>query len=87
MSNSGSPLNPQNSAEGAIDSGVRPMTREQVIALMLSSRNVDEWNSNCDHVKDSFAVEVNGQKRHRYPDFWFDAIMKSGVYARTEAKW
>lgn len=46
------------------------MNEYQVVELMLSSTTEKEWANNCDKVKDHF----NG-----YPDFWFSAIIQSGV--------
>ena len=42
------------------------MTREDVIALMKSSKSVEEWNKNADAVK----AEFGG-----YPDYWYTEIM------------
>jgi len=55
------------------------MTRKEVVELMKSSKNVDEWNLNCDKVKEQF----QGQ----YPDFWYEAILVSGVYNKTVESW
>lgn len=56
-----------------------PMTQEEVVALMESSRSEAEWNANCDAVK----------RRHgnQYPVFWYPAIILAGVAGRTAAKW
>ena len=54
------------------------MTEAQVVALMQSSTSAQEWNDNCDKVKRSYG----GQ----YPEFWFSAIMLSGVAASVTAK-
>lgn len=50
------------------------MTQEQIINLMKSSRNSDEWNRNCDTVKKA----CKG-----YPDFWYKEIVLSGLMDRT----
>ena len=55
------------------------MTEQEVIDLMSSSRNEDEWNKNCDEVKSKF----NGD----YPSFWYYSIILSGVLNRTRAGW
>lgn len=47
------------------------MTEKEVVALMQSSKSESEWNANCDKVKSAFDGD--------YPDFWFKAIMLSGV--------
>lgn len=47
------------------------MTRDEVVALMKTSRSEAEWNSNCDKVKEAFG--------RQYPDFWWEAIQLSGV--------
>jgi len=56
-----------------------PMTTPlEVIKLMESSQNAEEWNANCDKVK-----KANGG----YPDFWYSSIVLSGVFDDTEARW
>lgn len=50
----------------------------EVIKLMESSQSEDEWNANCDKVK---------KANDRYPDFWYSAIVLSGVFGDTEARW
>jgi len=54
------------------------MSRKEVVALMKSSRSEPEWNANCDKVK----VACGG-----YPDFWFAAIVQSGLMGLTRATW
>lgn len=49
-----------------------------VIELMKSSKSEQEWNDNCDKVK----VANNG-----YPEFWFKAIILSGVASETQKNW
>jgi hypothetical protein len=53
------------------------MTEQEVVDLMASSRSDDEWNDNADKVKKA----CKG-----YPSFWFNAVIKSGVAARTIEK-
>ena len=53
------------------------MTQQQVVELMESSLSEVEWNANCDKVKKVF----NG-----YPNWWYSAIVLSGVASRTVAK-
>jgi hypothetical protein len=52
------------------------MTREEVIALMESSTSETEWNDNCDKVKSACGG---------YPDYWWEAIMQSGLSQRVTA--
>lgn len=47
------------------------MTEQQVVELMKSSANEEGWNANCDKVK---AAHNND-----YPEYWFSAIMQSGI--------
>lgn len=54
------------------------MNEQEVIDLMKGSANEEEWNSNCDAVKKAF---------RGYPDFWYSAIVLSGVARDTAAKW
>ena len=49
-------------------------TQEEVVALMKSSKSEQEWNDNCDKVKADF---------NDYPDFWYPAIVMSGVAQET----
>jgi hypothetical protein len=54
------------------------MTKAQVIDLMQSSQTVQDWNKNADTVKAAF----NGD----YPNWWYEAIIISGVADKTLAK-
>ena len=54
------------------------MTRDEVIALMESSNSAQEWRHNADEVKEA----CNG-----YPEFWWAAIIKSGLGDRVNARW
>ena len=53
------------------------MNKQQVIALMESSKSASEWDANCDKVKKA----CNG-----YPPFWFCEIIASGLANRVMAK-
>ena len=46
------------------------MTKEEVLCLMKSSKNKEEWNSNCDKVKSA----CNG-----YPGYWYQEVILSGL--------
>lgn len=50
------------------------MNESQVVNLMESSKTEDEWSANADKVK----KECDG-----YPDFWFSAIVLSGLMGRV----
>lgn len=50
------------------------MNREDVKNLMRSSKTENEWNKNCDKVKDVFSG---------YPDFWYHDIIMSGLANET----
>lgn len=54
------------------------MTEQEVVALMESSKSEMEWGANCDKVK----AACNG-----YPQFWYKAIVLSGVAKRIANKW
>ena len=54
------------------------MKQENVVKLMGSSKSESEWNSNCDKVK----AAIGG-----YPDFWFGAIIQSGLLNETRSKY
>lgn len=51
------------------------MEEKDVIELMESSQTEQEWNKNCDKVKEV----CNG-----YPDFWNAAIVVSGLAGRKQ---
>ncbi len=50
------------------------MSEKEVIELMESSRNISEWNRNCD--------EVKSRCGGKYPDFWREKVITSGLLAR-----
>jgi hypothetical protein len=54
------------------------MTEPEVVALMESSRSSAEWNANADTVK---------SRCRGYPDFWYSAIISSGLCGRVSARW
>lgn len=54
------------------------MTENEVVELMKSSKSAKEWDDNCDIVKE----RCNG-----YPDFWFRAIIRSGLAKETMAQY
>ena len=47
------------------------MTQDEVLALMRSSKNEQEWNANCDTIK---AAHDGG-----YPAYWFAEIIAKRV--------
>ena len=53
------------------------MDEDTVVALMESSTSAQEWDANCDKVKEACGG---------YPDFWWAAIKLSGLASRTLAK-
>mgnify|MGYP001474847768 CR=1 FL=1 len=52
------------------------MEKQEVKEIMQSSKSEQEWNENCDKIKE----QNNGQ----YPDFWFETIILSGVLTKTK---
>jgi len=54
------------------------MQESEVVELMKSSNSEQEWNDNCDKVK----AACDG-----YPDFWYSAIVMSGVLAGVKLCW
>lgn len=50
------------------------MPKDEVVTLMKGSTSVDDWNDRADRVK----AACGG-----YPDFWWAAIIQSGVADRT----
>jgi hypothetical protein len=60
--------------------GIEDLTSEKdVVTLMRLSRNEEEWNANCDKVK--------AANNNDYPQFWYNAIVRSGVVVETKEKW
>tara|TARA_B100001964_G_C13672514_1_gene353969 strand:- start:73 stop:270 length:198 start_codon:yes stop_codon:yes gene_type:complete len=53
------------------------MTQDQVVELMKGSKSEIEWNTNCNKVKKACGG---------YPDFWYTAIVLSGIAAETAKK-
>jgi len=54
------------------------MTKQKIIALMESSKSEEEWNANCELVKE----KCNG-----YPSFWYETIVLSKIAQKVAAKW
>lgn len=55
---------------------LKPLDRDEVVALMESSTTAEEWNANCDKV----------MKDGGYPAFWFVEILESGLMDRVTSK-
>lgn len=55
------------------------MTEQQVIRLMQSSKSADKWNAN--------AAKVKMAHEGRYPEFWWRAIMESGLMVAVAKTW
>ncbi len=54
------------------------MNENEVVGLINTSKSEKEWNANCDIVKS----KCNG-----YPDFWYRAIVLSGLAQRVASSW
>lgn len=50
------------------------MNKQEVIALMESSKSVQEWDDNCGKVQKAFGG---------YPSFWFAEILQTKLAERT----
>jgi len=55
-----------------------PMSIEEVVELMETSRSEREWDANCDRVKTMF---------DGYPHFWYESIILGGVLQRCQQNW
>jgi hypothetical protein len=55
------------------------MNENEVVELMKTSKNEKEWNANADQVR---AACGGG-----YPNFWFRAIVMSGLMHEVSARW
>jgi len=53
-------------------------SEEGVVAFMRSSKSEKEWDANCDKIKAA---------NQGYPDFWFKAVIISGVVAEAQKNW
>jgi hypothetical protein len=62
---------------GGIEKPIK--TQEDVVELMRGSKSEKEWNANCDKVKKAFG--------NKYPDFWYGAVIVSGVAKESQDKW
>jgi hypothetical protein len=54
------------------------MTEKEVVELMSSAKSEEEWDANCDKVKRACGG---------YPEFWYQAIILSGLARRVSATW
>ena len=56
------------------------LTREEdVTSLMISSKNEEEWNNNCDKIK--------AANNKDYPKFWYEKIVLSGLANKVQKSW
>lgn len=54
------------------------MKEEEVTDLMKSSISEEDWNRNCDIVK---------ERCGGYPSFWYAAIVLSGLAGEVSSSW
>ena len=54
------------------------MTEKEVVDLMESSKSEKEWDANADKIREVYMG---------YPDFWFRAIVLSGLAHRNMMGW
>ena len=59
------------------------MNKDEVLALMASSRNETEWNENCDIVK----AITRSEEGKDYPAWWFLEVVASGLMSRVQKNW
>lgn len=52
--------------------------KETVQSYMKSATSEQEWNLRCDHVKAA---------NSGYPEWWYPAIIMSGICSQTSSKW
>lgn len=55
--------------KGYVGAKHKPMSRDELLDIMGSSRSPEEWNANCDKVK---------EKCGGYPLIWYETIIASG---------
>jgi len=51
------------------------MSKDEVLALMKSSKSEQEWKDNCNKVKRAH----NGI----YPDYWYTEVILSGLFQKV----
>ena len=57
------------------------LTESEAVAYMGGSLDEEDWHRRSDSVKgDYFAMG-------KWPRYWFSAIIKSDLFARTEQSW
>jgi len=54
------------------------LNENDVLELMKSSKSEQEWNANCDKVKEAFGG---------YPSWRYAKIVMSGIMKQTAATW
>ena len=54
------------------------MNEQEVIKLMQAAISESDWNAKCDQVKKTC---------EGYPEFWFKAILSSGLMAEVSSSW
>ena len=55
------------------------MNQEQALKKLNAARNESEWNAVCDECK-----RANGGA---YPDWWFPAVVSSGIARQAQLWW
>jgi len=63
------------------------MTEQEVVNLMKSSKNKEEWNKNCDRVKQLVKTNVITDRSGDYPTYWNNRIILAGVYSQLSVNW
>ena len=73
------PMSPAGTTAGA---AVEPLTsRDGVLTLMRSSRDVEECNRNCAAVRDANALTHGGKSA------WYAGVLTSNLFAEVAANW
>lgn len=73
---------PENHSDCSTCSGsgkVPTMSMPEVLSLLYSSRNANEWEHNCNVVKLSYEGVL--------PNFWHDLVINSGMYKIMQESW
>lgn len=59
------------------------MTRDEVLALMKSSKTTQEWDDNCDKVKAAVRDGRITEADDEYPRYWHADVILSGLATKV----
>ena len=57
----------------------------ETVKRLLATESEQQWNAVCDELKRETRNATGGTKD--YPDWWFPAVMLSGVFGKAKQNW